>query len=262
MKPMFRQMTCCRFAWLLVLGISLPIPGLLLGLMPGHVVAQQQEGHPLYPAGLPTGYVGQGALLQPLPMQGYYQPVKVILPEGTAVAFAQNDAFIVPQEAPVQVGLLVGRVYRFQITQIPYYSGAELYPTLEIINRLYPPPGKEEEFPVEIEITQDDLELALSGRLITRVIYLEDPLTALPTRGEDKASLSLTLEPAQNPLTEAQRLGRPMAILRMGNRQYVPDENGSAFFFGCPPMLWPVMPQPLPVQNIQFESQNGTRVIR
>jgi len=254
MKPMFRQVTCCRFAWLLVLGISL--------LLTQHVTAQQGQGHPLYPTGLPTGYVGQGALLQPLPMQGYYQPVKVILPEGTAVAFAQNDTFFVPQEAPVQMGLLVGRVYRFQITQIPYYSGAELYPTLEIINRLYPPPGSEEEFPVEIEITQEDLELALSGRLVTRIIFLEDPLTALATRGEDKASLSLTLEPAQNPLTEAQRLGRPMAILRMGNRQYVPDENASTFFFGCPPLLGPVLQQPLPLQSIQYESQSGTRVIR
>ena len=235
------------------------ITGVLL-LLTGHVTAQQREGHSPYPVGLPTGYVGQGALLSPLPLQGYYQPVKMILPEGTAVAFAMNDALIVPQEAPVQVGLLVGRVYRFQISQIPYYGGEELYPTLEIINRLYPPPGKEHEFPVEIEITQEDMELALSGRLVTRIIYLEDPQFALATKGEDKASLSLTLGPGDNPLTEAQRMGRPMAILRMGNRRFVPDDNAAAFFFGSPPWLGMVVPptvlSPLPLQQVGYESQS------
>ena len=262
MKSMSRQTLFhrFRFGWLVVLCLSLHIGG--------HVAAQQREGHPrvgtptsqLFPTGLPTGYVGQAALLQPLPMQGYYQPVKVILPEGTSVAFPTNNTLIVPKEAPVQVGLLVGRVYRFQITQIPFYGGSELYPTLEIVNRLYPPPGKEQEFPVEVEITQDDLEIALSGRLVTRVIYLEDPQFALATKGEDKASLSLTIAPGENPLTEAQRMGRPMAILRMGNRQFVPDDNIAAFFFGSPPWLGPVVPpfvaQSLLVQQVGYESQS------
>ena len=233
MMPKSRQTSYHRLGWLVLVGIL---------LLAGQAKAQQREGHPLYPTGLPTGYVGQGALLSPLPVQGYYQPVKVILPEGTAVAFAMNDAFIEPQEAPMQVGLLVGRVYRFQISQIPYYGGEELYPTLEIINRLYPPPGKEQEFSVEVEITQEDMELALSGRLVTRVIYLEDPQIALATKGEDKATLSLTVAPGENPLTEAKRMGRPMAILRMGNRQYVPDENAAAFFFDSPTWLRPVVP--------------------
>ena len=261
MKPMSVPVPCRRFCWLLALGVSL----MLTGLVTNSTSAQQREGHPLYPAGLPTGYVGQGALLQPLPMQGYYQPVKLILPEGTTVTFAVSDSFVVPQNVPVQVGLLVGRVYRFQITHIPYESGAELYPTLEIINRLYPPPGQENKFPVEVEITQEDLEIALSGRLVTRVIYLEDPLHALATRGEEKASLSLTVEPSDNPLTEAQHKGRPMAILRMGNRQFVPGESGTAFFFDSPPWLGQpeqLEPYPQPMQPILFESQGGTKIIR
>ena len=256
-----QQVHCRRFGWLFVLGVSL----LVTELVTFNISAQQQEGHPLYPAGLPTGYVGQGTLLQPLPMEGYYQPVKVILPEGTAVAFAISDSFVVPQEAPIQAGLLVGRVYRFQITQIPYYSGAELYPTLEIINRLYPPPGKENEFPVEVEITQEDLELALSGQLVTRIIYLEDPLNALATPGEEKASLTMTVEPSDNPLTEAQHKGRPMAIFRMGNRQFVFGESDTTFFFGSPPWLGlPSEPtaQPQPLQQVLFESQGGTKIIR
>lgn len=244
-----------RFGRLIACGIVL--------LIVGSGIAPAQEGNPLYPAGLPTGYAAQSALLQPLPMQGYYQPVKVMLPEGTVVAFAQQGDFVASKAAPSQVGLLVGNVYRFRLTEIPYNSGRELYPTLEIVNRLYPPPGKENEFPVEIEITQEDLEIALSGRLVTRVIYLEDPMTALPTKGEDRMTLTKNLEPAQNPLTAAQQLGRPMAILRMGNRQPLAGENDPAFFFGSPP--WQDT-APQHYQETQapvlIEAQSEMRVIR
>lgn len=246
---------CRRFGRLIVWGIVF--------LIAGRITAPAQEGHPLYPAGLPTGYVGQGALLQPLPMQGHFQPFKLFLPEGTVVSFAQNEGFPMTQVAPAQVGLLVGHVYRFQVTEIPYNSGAELYPTLEIINRLYPPPGKENEFPVEVEISQEDLELALSGRLVTRVIYLEDPMTALPTTGEEKTTLSQNLEPAQNPLTAARQLGRPMAILRIGNRQPDPGQSDPAFFFGSPPWRDHAPPQqPRELRSVLIEAQSEMRIIR
>lgn len=258
MKSMSHPDRCCSFNRLFVLGISL----LVMVLVTSHAASQTREGHPLYPAGLPTGYVGQGALLQPLPMRGYFQPVKVTLPEGAGLAFAVNNAFADAEASPVQAGLLVGHVYRFRVTEIPYNFGAELYPTLEIINRLYPPPGRENEFPVEVEITQEDLEIALSGRLVTRVIYLEDPMTALATRGEEKATLTKDLEPAQNPLTAARQVGRPMAILRMGNRQLTPAENTPAFFFGSPPWQSRAPQQPLPLQSVEIEAQSGTKIIR
>ena len=250
-----REKSGCRFSRLIAWGI--------IFLIAGSVTAPAQEGHPLYPAGLPTGYVGQGALLQPLPMQGYYQPVKIIPPEGTIVSFALQDDFV-PKAAPAQVGLLVGHVYRFRMTEIPYNEGTELYPTLEIINRLYSPQGKENDFPVEIEITQEDLEIALNGHLVTRVVYLEDPLTALPTKGEDKTVLTQNLEPTQNPLHAAEQYGRPMAILRMGNRQPLPGEHDPAFFFGMPP--WQdavVVAQPVQqVHPVIIEAQSGMRTVR
>ena len=251
MTRTFHSDLCYRASCLLpAFGIALML------LMSGNVAAQQREGHSLYPVGLPTGAVGQGTLLQPLPMQGYFQPVKFVLPEGTSVAFAENGAFVPPKEVPVQLGLLVGQVYRFQISDIPYNSGLELYPTIEIINRLYPPPGRENEFPVEVEITQEDMEIALSGRLVTRVVYLEDPITALPTPGEERATLSQELTATQNPLKAAQQYGRPMAILRMGNRRPIADGIDNGFFFGSP--TWKVVPQ----TPIFIEAQSESRVIR
>ena len=201
----------------------------------------QPAGHPLYPAGLPVGAVAEGTVLQPLPLQGYFQPVRLILPEGCAVSFAEGDMFSTPwSPASDLVALLVGQVYRFQINGIPYNAGRELYPTIEMIGRLYPPPGKENEFPVEIEITQEDMELALAGKLVVKVIYLEDPLTALATRGPERTSLSHDVAAAQNPYREAANLGRPMVILRMGNRQPEHRAIEPAFFFGSP--VWQVFP--------------------
>ena len=201
----------------------------------------QPTGHPLYPVGLPVGAVAEGTMLQPLPLHGYFQPVRLILPEGCAVSFAAGDMFSTPLSPTSElVALLVGQVYRFQISVIPYNGDRELYPTIEMIGRLYPPPGKENEFPVEIEITQDDMELALAGKLVTRVVYLEDPLTALATQGPERATLSHDVAATQNPYMEATTLGRPMVILRMGNRQ--PDSRNiePAFFFGSP--AWRIFP--------------------
>ena len=201
----------------------------------------QPTGHPLYPAGLPVGAVAEGTMLQPLPLQGYFQPVRLTLPEGCAVSFASGDTFSNPLSPTSElVALLVGQIYRFQISGIPYYAGHELYPTIEMIGRLYPPPGKENEFPVEIEITQEDMESALAGKLVTRVIYLENPLTALATQGPEKATLSHDVTAAQNPHKEAATLGRPMVILRMGNRQPDLQNIEPTFLFGSP--AWQVIP--------------------
>jgi len=197
-----------------------------------------QQTHQLYPSGMPPGGIGLGAVVQKGPIQGYYQPVKVILPEGCQVAFAQDGYFFNAQEVPVQVGLLVGNVYRFQITQIPFNAESELYPSIELIDRTYAPIGREFDFPIEIELTQEDLELAIQGRFIMRIIYLESPFTAVPTQGEERAKLMMEVGSGENSLDLATAKGRPMAIVRLGNR-IIDERSGHdlSFFFGNPPWI-------------------------
>ena len=43
-------------------------------------------------------------------------------------------------------------------------------------------PGKEYVFPIPVQLTEVELNIALSGKLVTRVIYLENPRNALPIR--------------------------------------------------------------------------------
>ena len=85
-----------------------------------------------------------------------------------------------------------------------------------MIDRLYPPLGQERRFPIPVDITKEELELALSGRFVTRVIYLEDPQHALPVAEQPDEQTYFQIPPGDNPLDVADRLGRPMAILRLG----------------------------------------------
>ena len=66
----------------------------------------------------------------------------------------------------------------YSVSDIPQQWG-DVYPTIELIDRLHPPQGKELRYPIPIEITAADLRLALTGKYVTRVIYVEDPHRAL-----------------------------------------------------------------------------------
>jgi hypothetical protein len=169
---------------------------------------------------------------------GYFQPVEIRTPKGVLISLAEEGRFSTPVPLPLRVGLLVGSVYRFGLVNVPHREGAELFPTIEVINRLYTPPGQETRFPIVIELTQEDLRLALDGKLVTRVIYLEDPKRAVPIRQIDKGQGGFDVGPGQDPLSVADVLGRPMAIVRVGGRvPEQPEAPGPEFLFGCPPVL-------------------------
>jgi hypothetical protein len=135
----------------------------------------------------------------------------------------------------------VGSVYHLKVINIPFHEGFEVYPTVEVINRLYAPPGQQSRFAVPIQLTQAELELALSGLMVTRVIYLEDPALALAAVDDRDSQRFFDVPPDEDPLRVADRLGRPMAILRMGSR--IPDfgPDDTVLNCGSPPLLldWP-----------------------
>jgi len=134
--------------------------------------------------------------------------------------------------------MLIGSVYRLRVMGIPKHEGAEVFPTIEVVNRLYPPPGQELRFPVPVELTLEDLELAMEGHFITRIIYLEDPKLALPAAIDREHQSWFEVGPHDDPLAVADRLGRPMAILRIGGRVPAdPEQPGADFMYHSPPLL-------------------------
>lgn len=175
------------------------------------------------------------------PIHGYFQPVAFDGPEGTRFSLAQSGAFQ-PAKDRLMAGLLIGQVYRFKITGIPGAAGAELFPTVELIDRTYPPPGMATSYPIPLNLDADDLTAALAGKLVTRVVYLEDPQTALAVAETPSTSRAVDIASNQNALQVADRLGRPVAIVRIGSLTPPRAEAlKPQFFFGHP--TWaPIFP--------------------
>lgn len=198
--------------------------------------AQAPNAHYRHQGLAPPGAIGSAQLRRGGPLPGYFQPVEIRAPKGTRVSLAVNGAFDEPQPAPRNAGLLIAPVYRLKVANIPGYEGQEVFPTIEVIDRLYPPVGEHRRFPIPIELTQEDLQLALEGKFVTRVIYLEDAGAALPILDKPERPNWYDTGPGENPLLEADRWGRPLAILRLGGRvPEDPERPGMRFLNGCPP---------------------------
>lgn len=186
----------------------------------------------------PPGAVAQSQIARQVPGVGTFQPVSISGPENLRIGLARDGQFLPSIEAPVVTGMLVGAVYRFRVTNIPFRPGEEVYPTLEVIDRVFAPAGREHRFPIPVVLTAEDIRLALEGAMVTRVIYLEDSEVAEPIAQTPDTQRTTTVGPTTNALQAADQLGRPVAILRIGSR--VPaDMNGdlTSFLYGCAPWI-------------------------
>ena len=177
-------------------------------------------------------------------LRGHVQPVRLITPKGTNIEVGTGNSFIQTNASKAYVAMQIGPVYRFKLTNVPRYEGQALYPSIELLNRLNPPQGLENEFPVEVVLTQEDVVDAMRGSLVTKVIYLENPETALPQRHMADQQPSIDIGGARDPLRAAERLGRPMAILRIGSRIPLATDEVNLFNFNAPQAAQ--LPDPTP----------------
>jgi len=216
--------------------------------------AQDSGVHYWHQGAMPPGAIGRGQLQRGGPLRGFFQPVKIKAPPGALISSAIAGQFDRPQKTPLQLGLLIGEVYRLRVMKISRNPGAEVFPTVEIIDRLYTPHGQQRRFAIPIEITQEDLQLALDGKFVTRVIYLENPELALPVQDDPQAQNWFDVAPGRDPLAAADALGRPLAILRMGAR--LPDDvrgPDDDFLYGCPPFVHYTSRASLPPRGTPLE---------
>jgi hypothetical protein len=219
--------------------------------------AQQPNVHYWHHGVMPPGAIGSMQLTRGGPVAGYFQPVEIKAPRGALVSLAVTGQFEAPQRTSRKVGFLIGAVYRLRVTNIRQAEGMEVFPTVEVIDRLYTPLGQERRFAIPIDLTEEDLKLAMAGKFVTRVVYLEDPRNAVPARTGASGHNWFETAPGQDPLAVADGLGRPVAILRLGGRLPTQDPD-PAFFFGSPP--W-VACRPEPAVN-QRSLSRGSAVVK
>lgn len=219
-------------------------------------LASAQSWHRLQRDDAPPGAIGQSRRDLRGPVNCQFQPVKIFAEGDARVSLAQGNMFQLAVDDPVYAGLSIGNVYRIRITDIPLRAGYEVFPTIELIDRVYPPAGQEVRFAIPINISEEDVELAIDGQLVTRVIYLEDPDTALPLADAPGEQRNLDIRPHQDALEVADSLGRPVAIVRYGSRVPPTDPNQMhTFLMGCPYWLPLMSPR---TQALVPEGQTAT----
>lgn len=146
------------------------------------------------------------------------QPVRVITPAETTVSVLYNGSVMTAAQSKTTVGLAVGPVYQLKVFGLNLNESVELYPSVELLGRLYPPKGMEHRFPIEIEITRSDLLEAIDGNMVTKVIYLEHGDMVIPHRHTPDTQPTFDVSANEDPLRASKSLGRPMAVLRIGSR--------------------------------------------
>ena len=205
----------------------------------------------------PPGTAGRWSVQAGRVCPGTFQQVRIHLPSsGTVTVYNGTPSQVVSLAAPAQMGLLVGATYRFKIDGLPEFPSQEFYPSIELVDMLHPPPGQAERFPVEIELLVDELTWVTNGRLVTKVVYLEQPDRVL-LRTLNNGPRVTDLQPAQNALAEADALGRPIAIVRLGGR--VPDAHApDPQFWGPLAPIQVIAPEGAQSRTVQFRpASNG-----
>ena len=120
--------------------------------------------------------------------------VKVVGPAGMKVTFFRGTAGGQTVTVPFTVGFRPGYAYRMQVRDVPGHPGATFSPTLEVwgslllANRLRNP-----EFPAGLVFRDEDFNSVRAGALVTKVLVLERPDTAIPQASKADDPLQMYL---------------------------------------------------------------------
>jgi uncharacterized repeat protein (TIGR01451 family) len=159
---------------------------------------------------------------------GWVQVVRFESPVGATVEIASSSGVLALQ-TPAQVGLALGQTYRLRISNVAEKPGLTLYPSIRLVGYVMPPahvnPG---DYPIPLHFLDRDFDDVGTGRMVSNVIFLEDPFTALPVAFPSGEVPVVDVRPGEDPLLRASDLGRPMIVIQLGNRVPLDDRLESA----------------------------------
>ena len=176
----------------------------------------------------PSGAIGRTFTTVNPSLRGMLQTVQWDVPgDATVTTYAGGRSVDLAGTEPIAVE--VGHLHRFRVSFNDGLRQQDLFPSVELIDRLHPPEGRDAEFPVILELTDRDIEAYREGQMVTKVVYVQprnaDYISPILTR------LPTTLLPLDgNVIKEAILRGRPIAIVRLGGREPMPGETDGAFF--------------------------------
>jgi uncharacterized repeat protein (TIGR01451 family) len=178
--------------------------------------------------------------------------------------------------APVMAGMRPGYIYRVQLSNLAGHPGVSLYPSLEVCGTLHLPPKlNPADYPAPVVLTEQDIERVLAGSLVTKVVYLEHPERAIPSVGGANQPQEIDLLPQHDLLAAARESGRPVLIVRLGERELSAQEMASQSIPGtvllpgdkvlppprwAPCVRWLCLPWPPEDECLHDGGDTGTRV--
>jgi len=161
--------------------------------------------------------------------QGYYQPSRDQVPSGGARLRWRPTASSRPTGGAAYGWLLIAPFYRLRCDGIRLAEGMEVYPTIEVVNRLYARRARSAGLQSAIGFDREDLapgaggQVRHAGRLPRRPAHRAAGADAAPGQNW------FDIVPGQDPLAVADGLGRPMAISAAGWKR--PDQGPDPTFF-------------------------------
>lgn len=123
-----------------------------------------------------------------------------------------------PLIVPARQNFPQGGLYRLKLTNIANREGVELYPTLELAYANPRTGAYLAHNSIPLQFTEEDFDQVLTGNFVTKVIYLPDPDYQGPALAGIDTLVSTRLDPGIDPITEADRRGSILAIIRLGDK--------------------------------------------
>jgi uncharacterized repeat protein (TIGR01451 family) len=193
--------------------------------------------------------------------------LRVVAPDGVRVTLRPGTPAARTFTEPVAFGVRPGYVARFRLEGLPEEPSLAIDPSIEVRSSLFLPVVlKPEEFPATLTLTIDDVRVIVGGGMVTKVIYLENPDLAPPDASTPDQPLERDVVRGEDPIEEARKRGRILAIVRLGGLALSPAELAAQDITGVvhvpgEPLSPPAGPPMLPARNFQlFDPIAGPRV--
>ena len=190
---------------------------------PGPMVGGPGPGVMSIPPGAMPNLMGApgcppGGFCPPSQVGARSTQVKFIGPEGAHIGWQIGPAFAESQiVAPGRYNFLQGATYRLKLASVPGREGLVLYPSLHVYPEHPTTAAYLSHNAIPVRITDEDLDQIETNNFVTKVIYLPDSkYQELAIAGVEEL-VSTRLGPGQDPISEADRRGTIMAVIRIGN---------------------------------------------
>ena len=195
---------------------------LALGGQPGPLPVPGQ-GPPGAVAAMPGAMMNVPRPSMGMPIPAPILPAKILAPQGVRVVAFPGSPLARMYDTPTVLAFRPGYAYRLELSNLPNHPGATLYPEIEVRGTLVPKEGlKYWDYPIPLVFSRADIDAALAGSVITKVIYLEDPEKAMPVEVRSDAPVEFPNDSEEAAIKAALNNGRLVAIMRLGAKKPEP----------------------------------------